>query len=186
MASVAASVAKLTHPSSQTVWGVIQTRTQRGQRTQSAEAQPRRDSLLCVSFTPRPWSCYASAPLRLCTSASSAPSASSTRTIERSCPHSLRRSRVRRARASSTTRCPTAACAATPAATAVRCPRARSASARCASTRADAARAVGLRRRRAVRSDREEAVLPRASRARWPTASACSAAICTAGTARTG
>ena len=48
------------------------------------------------------------------------------------------------------------------------------------------ARAVGLRRRRAVRSDREEAVLPRVSRARSPTASACSAAICTAATARTG
>ena len=47
-------------------------------------------------------------------------------------------------------------------------------------------RAVGLRRRRAVRSDREEAVLPRATRARSPTASACSAAICTAATARTG
>ena len=43
-----------------------------------------------------------------------------------------------------------------------------------------AARAVGLRRRRAVRPDREEAVLPRAGRARSPSASACSAAICTA------
>ena len=46
--------------------------------------------------------------------------------------------------------------------------------------------AVGLCGRRAVRSDREEAVLSRASRARLRTASACSAAICTAATARTG
>ena len=53
-------------------------------------------------------------------------------------------------------------------------------------SRRRAARAVGLRRRRAVRSDREEALLPRASRARSPSASACSAAICTAPTARTG
>ena len=181
MASVAASVAKLTHPSSQTGLGSDPDKDAEGAEAQSAEAQPRRDSLLCVSFTPRPWSCYASAPLRLCTSASSAPSASSTRTIERSCPHSPICSPAKRARASSTRRCPTGGCAATRAATAVRCPKARVGVCKVRFNQGGRLHgAVGLRRRRPVRSDREEAVLPRAIPARWPTASGCSAAICTA------
>ena len=79
-----------------------------------------------------------------------------------SCPRSLKSSRARRERASSTTSCPTAGCAATPAATAVPCPTARSASARCASTTAGrcASRGATSAACSAIRSRRSRSSTP--------------------------